>query len=118
MKLVGYTEIDGALRRIDKVTQTEALTVAAQALDVAHRTNDGVLHVANDICSVDGRVKDIDGRVKNIDGRMKSLEGKMGHFRETLDSAQSYSMNHRYQTNNLCRSDNRPFQYRPYVMHS
>jgi hypothetical protein len=78
MKLVGCTDIDDALRRLDKVTQKEALIVAAQALDTAHRFHDEVIHVAGEV----------DSRVKDIDSRMKCLEGQMNPSWEIIDSAQ------------------------------
>jgi hypothetical protein len=77
MKLIGYTDIDDALRRLDKVTQKEALAVAAQALDAAHRFHDEVIHVTSEV----------DSRVKDIDSRMKCLEGQMNPTCEILDSA-------------------------------
>ena len=80
MKLVGCTDIDDALRRLDKVTQKEALVVAAQALDAAHRFHDEVVHVA---CEVE----DVDSRMKDIGSRVERLEGKMDPICEILDGA-------------------------------
>jgi ABC-type Fe3+-hydroxamate transport system substrate-binding protein len=79
MKLVGYTDIDDSLRRLGKVTQKEALVVAAQALDAAHRFHDEVIHIAN--------------KVQGVEGRVKCLEGKNNPICEILDGAQPCSMN-------------------------
>ena len=57
IKLVGYTNIDDALCRLEKATQKEALTVAVQALGIAHRNRDEVIHVASEVEHVDGKVK-------------------------------------------------------------
>jgi hypothetical protein len=115
MRLVGCTNIDDALRRLDKVTQKEALVVAAQALDAAHHIHDEMIHVASD-------VEGIDHKMKDMDTRMKYLEGNMNPIWEILDSAQPYSMNYLCNPDILCRSDRsngkRPYQYQQYVIQS
>jgi hypothetical protein len=88
--LVGNTEIKDALGRIEKLTQEEALIVAAEALDVAHRVHNEVVHVASVVEGVYGKVKGIDGRVNGIDDRVKCIEGKISPFREILDSEQLF----------------------------
>jgi hypothetical protein len=79
---VGYGDVDDALRRLDKATQEEALTVAAQALDVAHCVHDGMQGVRD-------RQQDFDDTVKRIENRVKGLEeGKMNSLHDVLDSEQ------------------------------
>ena len=54
-KLVGRSDIEDALKRLDKLTQEEARMATAQVLQVTH--------------TVDGRVKAVDDKVaKVIDG--------------------------------------------------
>jgi hypothetical protein len=84
MKLVGYTDIDDALRRLDKATQKEALAVATQALDVAYRFHDEVIHVASE-------VEDVSSSMKDIGSRVKRLEGQINPSWEIIDSAQTYA---------------------------
>ena len=74
--LVGNTKIKDALDRIEKLTQEEALVVAAEALDVAHRVHNEVVHIAS--------------VVEGVDGRVKCLEGKISPFREIIESEQLF----------------------------
>jgi len=99
--LVGNTEIKDALGRIEKLTQEEALIVAAEALDVAHHVHDEVVHVAT--------------VVEGVDERVKCLEGKISPFREIIESEQLFLMDYHCNPNIMCRSHrpngNAPYQY-------
>ena len=103
---MGCTDVDNALRRLDKVTKEEALTVAAQALDAAHRFDDLVVNIASE--------------VEGVEGRVKRLEGRMNPYRDVLDSTQPYSTSCKYNSNNFHRSDrtdrNRSYQSGPYAI--
>jgi hypothetical protein len=60
--LIGRDEIEDALKRLDKLTQEEALMATTQLLKVS--------------CSVDDRVAGVDERVKAIDGKVvKIIDG-------------------------------------------
>ena len=102
--LVGDSKIEDALSRIEKLTQEEALTVAAQALDTALHVHDKVIHVASVVEDVDGKMKGIDGRVNGIDDRMKRFEENMNSIRDIFDSTWLNSMDQRFNRNILCRS--------------
>jgi hypothetical protein len=86
-KLVGYNVIDDALHHLDKVTREEGLTVAAQALDVAHWVNDKIIANANAVEGIDSKMKGISGRVTGVESRVHYIEGKMTSFRDVLDGA-------------------------------
>jgi hypothetical protein len=98
-KLVGCADVDNALRRLDKVTKEEALTVAAQALDAAHR--------------VDGLVMTIASEVEGVESRIQRLEGRINPYRDVLDSTRPYSTSRKYNLNKSRRSD-RTDRHRPY----
>jgi hypothetical protein len=57
--LIGTADIEGALRRLDKLTQEEARMATTQLLKATHSVDDRV-------AGVDGRVKAIDGKVTRI----------------------------------------------------
>jgi hypothetical protein len=82
---VGCADVDNALQLLDKVTKEEALTVAAQALDAAHR--------------FDGLVLSIASEVEGVESRVQRLEGKLNPYRDVLDSTQPYSTSHKYNIN-------------------
>jgi hypothetical protein len=51
-KLIGRTDIEDALKRLDRLTQEEARMAAAQVLRVANTVDDRVQGIANDMVSV------------------------------------------------------------------
>jgi hypothetical protein len=68
--LIGSADIEDALKRLDKLTQEEALMAATQVLKATRSVDDRVKGVDDRVAGVDGRVKVIDGNVaKIIDGR-------------------------------------------------
>ena len=51
-KLIGRTDIEDALKRLDVLTQEEARMAVAQVLKVAHSVDDRVREVADDVDQV------------------------------------------------------------------
>jgi hypothetical protein len=72
-KLIGRTDIEDALKRLDRLTQEEARMAAAQVLKVANTVDDKVQGIADNMVSVDNRVAGVDDRVAGIDDRMKDV---------------------------------------------
>ena len=56
-KLVGRTDIEDALVRLDELTQDEVRMAAAQGLKATHE--------------VDGKVKNVEGKVQGVDDRVR-----------------------------------------------
>ena len=65
-KLIGRTEIEDALKRLDKLTQEEARMAAAENLKVAHAVDKRVEGVADTVAVVDDRVKVVDNKVMEV----------------------------------------------------
>ena len=55
-KLIGKTEIEDALKRLDKLTNEEVRMVTAQVLEATHAVEDKVLDIDNKVARVDDRV--------------------------------------------------------------
>jgi hypothetical protein len=55
-KLLGKTEIEDALKRLDKLTQEEVRMATAQLLTLTHGVDDKVTRIDDEIKSVDGKV--------------------------------------------------------------
>ncbi|KAF8495911.1 hypothetical protein F5888DRAFT_1840219, partial [Russula emetica] len=72
-KLIERTNIEDALKRLDRLTHEEARMAAAQVLKVANAVDDNVQGIANNMVSVDNRVAGVDDRVAGIDDRMKDV---------------------------------------------
>jgi len=72
-KLIGRTDIEDALKRLDRLTQEEARMAAAQVLKVANAVDDRVQGIANNVLGVDNRVAGIDDRVADVGDRLKEV---------------------------------------------
>jgi hypothetical protein len=69
-KLIGRTDIEDALRRLDTLTQEEARMATMQVLEATRSVGDGVRGVDDRVAGVDGRVKAIDGKVAKLIAKM------------------------------------------------
>ena len=87
-KLVGRTDIEDALKRLDKLTQEEARMATAQALKITHTVDVRVRGVADQVLDVDNRVAGVDDRVVAVDDRLKAVDDKVA---AVIDGAQYIS---------------------------
>ena len=76
-KLIGRTEIEDALKRLDKLTQEESRMAAAQNLKVTHTVDKRVEGVAETVVAIDGRVAGVNDRVVTIDDKVKVVDDKV-----------------------------------------
>lgn len=65
-KLIGRTEIEDALKRLDKLTQEEARMATAQILKATNTIDDKVTRVTDNVAGVDNRVKAVDDKVAAV----------------------------------------------------
>jgi hypothetical protein len=72
-KLIGGTEIEDALNRLDKLTQEESRMAAAQNLKVTHTVDKRVEGVADTMVAIDERVASVDDRVKVVDNKVMEV---------------------------------------------
>jgi hypothetical protein len=86
-KLVGRTDLEDALKRLDKLTQEEARMATAQVLKATHNVDDRVKGVADKVVGVDDRVADIDDRVASVDDIVKAIDAKVA---EVIDGEHTY----------------------------
>ena len=54
--MLGRTDIEEALKRLDKLTHDEALMTTAQVLKVAHNVDDKVTGIDDKVTGVDNKV--------------------------------------------------------------
>jgi methyl-accepting chemotaxis protein len=76
-KLIGRTDIEDALKRLDRLTQEEARMAAAQVLNVANTVDDKVQGIADNMVSMDSRVAGVDDRVKDVNDQVKDVNDKV-----------------------------------------
>ena len=66
-KLIRNSEIEDALKRLDKLTQEEARMASAQLLKIANAIDNDVREIADNVLVVDERVVGVDERVVGVD---------------------------------------------------
>ena len=83
-KLVGNTEIEDSLERLDKLTQEEARMASAESLKVTHHIDDrvrdvqdGVKDAGHNIQNVDGRVQDVQGDVHDVGNQVQDVDNRV-----------------------------------------
>ena len=65
-KVMGRTDMEDGLKRLDKLTQEEARMATAQVLKVTHTVDETVRGVADRVVDVDDRVAGLDERVRTV----------------------------------------------------
>ena len=65
-KLIGRTEIEDALKRLDRLTQEEARMTSAQNLKITHAVDERVVAIDKRVVTVDDRVKVVDNKVTQV----------------------------------------------------
>ena len=76
-KLIGRTEMEDGLKRLDRLTQEEARMATAQNLKVTHTVDKGVKEVVDTVMAMDDRVARVDNAVKGVDDRVKVVDNKV-----------------------------------------
>ena len=87
-KLIGKTDIEDALKRLDKLTNEEVRMVTAQVLEATHTVDDRVRvaesRVLDKVAGVDERVASVDGRVANMGERVAGVDDRLAHVDERV----------------------------------
>ena len=64
--LIGKTEMEDALKRLDKLTQEEARMAAAENLKATYAVDERVKGVADAVVAIDSRMAGVDDRVASV----------------------------------------------------
>ena len=89
--LIGKTEMEDALKRLDKLTQEEAQMAAAQNLKATHGVDervkgvadrvadidDGVVGVSNQVADVEDQVTGVSNQVAGVDDRVVTVDDRV-----------------------------------------
>ena len=76
-KLVGRTEMEDALRKLDKLTQEEARMAAAQNLKATHAVDERVKGVVDAVDAIDNKIVRVDDRVAVVDDQVVSVNERV-----------------------------------------
>ena len=69
-KLIGRTDMEDALKRLDKLTHEEAWMGIAQNLKATHTVGESVRGVVDKVVAIGNRVAGVDDRVRVVDDRV------------------------------------------------
>jgi hypothetical protein len=72
-RLIGRTDVEDAMKRLDKLTHEEARMAIAENLKATHAVGETVRGVADNVVAIDNRVASIDDRVKIVDDRVAEV---------------------------------------------
>ena len=76
-RLIGRTDIEDALKRLDKLTQEEAWMGIAQNLKATHTVGESVREVVDRVVVMDNRVAGVDDRVAGVDDRVAGVDDRV-----------------------------------------
>ncbi|KAH9959684.1 hypothetical protein BC827DRAFT_1156241 [Russula dissimulans] len=83
-KLLGRTDIDDGLRRLDKLTHEEIRMATAEGLKATHGVNDNVKGVGDKVTSVSDQVQGVHDTVKRVDDKIQNVEDRITDWDEKL----------------------------------
>ena len=76
-KLVGRTEMEDALRKLDKLTQEEARMAAAQNLKATHAVDERVKGVVDAVDAIDNKIVRVDDQVVSVNERVVTVDDRV-----------------------------------------
>jgi archaellum component FlaC len=76
-KLVGRTDIEDALSRLDRLTQDEVRMAAAQGLKATHLVDEKVKAIDDKARSIDNKVQAVDDTVHAVDKNVHTVRDKV-----------------------------------------
>jgi archaellum component FlaC len=88
-KLMGRTEMEDALKKLDKLTQEEARMAAAQNLKATHNVDERVKGVADAVVTIDNRVVGVDDRVANVTDQVAGVSGQVASVNDRVQQTAS-----------------------------
>jgi len=65
-KLIGNTDVEDALRRLDRLTQEEAHMASVEVLKVSHNVEGRVIRIGEDVQGVGDKVQEVDEGVQDV----------------------------------------------------
>ncbi|KAF8488039.1 hypothetical protein F5888DRAFT_1623654 [Russula emetica] len=72
-RLIGKTDMEDALKKLDKLTQEEARMTIAENLRATHAVDERVREVTEQVLAVDDRVAGIDDRLANVNDKVAEV---------------------------------------------
>ena len=86
-RLIGRTDMEDALQRLDKLTQEEARMAVAENLKATHVVDERVRGVANTVAIIDNRVAVVDDRVAGVDDRVVRVDNRIARATHAINES-------------------------------
>jgi hypothetical protein len=83
-RLIGRTDVEDALKKLDKLTNEEARMAVLQILKATHNVDERVRGVGDTVVAVDNRVAGVDDRVAKVDDRVAGVDDKVAGVDDTV----------------------------------
>jgi hypothetical protein len=76
-KLIGRTDMEDALKRLDKLTHEEARMATAENMKATHAVGESVREVNDKVVAIDNRVAVVGDRVTGVDDRVAGVDDRV-----------------------------------------
>jgi len=76
-RLMGRTDVENALQRLDSLTKEESLFIMARNLNVTHHVERVIRDVRNDLKVTRKLTEDIDDNIEVISHKVSAIEGSV-----------------------------------------
>jgi len=86
-KLVGRTDLEDGLRRLDKLTQEETRMATAEILKATHTVDERVRGVADQVVGVDDRVAGVDKRLRDVNDTVATVNDRVREVDDKVTGA-------------------------------
>jgi uncharacterized protein YoxC len=84
-KVIGRTDIEDVLKRLDKLTQEEARMATAENLKATHAVGENVRGVADKVEAVDNRVAGVGDTVASVGNTVSAMVAGVGDRVRVVD---------------------------------
>ena len=85
--LMGNTEIEDSLDKLDKLTQEEVRMASAELLKMTHSVDGKVMVVDNRVKGVEEKVQDVRGDVQHVDKNVQNVDRRVQDVGDRLYQA-------------------------------
>jgi hypothetical protein len=83
-RLIGRTDMEDALKRLEKLTHEEARMAIAENLRATHAVDERVTGVTEQVLVVDDRVAGVNDRLANVDDRVANVDDKVANVNDKV----------------------------------
>jgi archaellum component FlaC len=84
-KLIGNTEIEDALQRLDRLTLEDAHMAAAELLRISHNVESGMIRINEGVQDVNRVVQGVGDQVEDVDTKVQEVDERVQGVRDTVE---------------------------------